>query len=305
MANTTKFVGLSDGVNGFELQQAGATVQFAILSGTANGNQTVAKASWNLDKLDGTGPSGLTLDLTKTQIFAVDYQALYVGRVRMGFDIGGVIVYAHEFRHANLVAAPYIQYASLPVRCGMTCTGTVSTTMRFICAAVMSENSQAGAGGIPHTMLSSLALSAGNGVDTHALSIRPKLLFNGLANRTKYVLDDFHLSVSGNSPVLWKLVIGQALSGTTSFNDVNATYSSVEYNTAGTASGSPAMVLSQGVVAASAQSKGDTAHQLNARIPITLDVAGAHRANGTLTLLVQGLGGISACVAGLNWTELR
>jgi hypothetical protein len=54
LANTLKFAGLSDGVNGFEFQLNGITKQFVIYSGSSNGNQTIVQSSWNLDKLDGT-----------------------------------------------------------------------------------------------------------------------------------------------------------------------------------------------------------------------------------------------------------
>ena len=67
-ANTLKFAGYSDGVNGIELQQDGSTVQLKLYSGTTQGSQTVAQAAWNIDPMDGTGPSGITLDLTKDQI---------------------------------------------------------------------------------------------------------------------------------------------------------------------------------------------------------------------------------------------
>lgn len=302
-ANVIKFAGLSDGTNGFELQQSGSTVQLVIYSGTGNGTQTVAQASWNLDKLNGTGPSGLTLNLAKTQILVIDFQALYVGRVRFGFDIGGQIVYVHQFVHANLVDTPYIQYASLPVRCGMTCTGTVSTTMRFTCSAVMSENSQAAIGGIPNVITSSV--TASDSTDLHALSIRPKTTYNSITNRTKYVLQDFEVLVTGNTSVQWKLVIGQAITGTTTFADVNTAYSSMEYNTAGTISGSAALVLDSGFASASSQNKGSIQTSITARTPITLDAAGAVRANGTLSVLVQGLGAASACRVAMCWLELR
>lgn len=303
MANTLKFAGLSDGTNGIEFQLSGTTLQFIVYSASSNGNETVAQASWNLDKLNGTGPSGLTLDVTKTQILVIDYQALYVGRVRVGFDIGGKVIYAHEFNHANLIASPYIQYASLPVRCGMTCTGTVSTTMRFICSSVMSENSQTHVSGIPNVISGSV--TAANGADTHILSIRPKTTYNSITNRTKIVIQDIDIVVTGNSSIIWKLAIGQAISGTTTFADVNTTYSSMEYNTAGTLSGSPALVLDSGFIASSNNSKGNVQNAISARVPLTLDAAGAVRANGTLTLMVQGIGGTSACQASICWIELR
>lgn len=303
MADVVKFAGYSNGDNGVEYRLNGTTSEFVIFSDSSNGDETVTQDNWNLDPLDGTGPSAITLDTTKTQILVIDLQALYVGRVRVGFDIEGLVVYAHEFLHANRDAHPYIQTASLPVRCGMTCTGTVSTTMEFICSSVISEGGQEDIPG--YSFSAGGTATAASGTRTHIISVRPKTLFNSIANRTKFVLDSAEILVTGNYPVKWELCIGQAISGTTTFADANATFSGFETNTAGTADGSPALVLSSGFTAASNQSKGTTTIKLNNKAPIALDAAGAVRANGTLTLLVTGVGGSSACECSLNWHELR
>lgn len=119
------------------------------------------------------------------------------------------------------------------------------------------------------------------------------------------MLESLDLVVTGNSAVLWELCIGQAISGTTAFNDVNTTYSGFEYNTAGTISGSPVLVLASGFIAASATSKASESYKIAGKLPITLNAAGAVRANGTLTLIVTGIGGTSATQCAFNWKEIR
>lgn len=300
--NVTKFAGYSDGVNGIEFQLSGSTKQFVLYSGTSLGNLIVPQANWNQDKLDGTGPSGLTLDITKTQLLIIDLQALYVGRVRIGFNIGGVNVIAHHFEHANVSQYPYIQYASLPVRCGMTSVDSSTTSMRFICSSVIAEGGDTEENGLSQSYAASL--TAANGVDTHAISIRPSQLFYGFRNNSKLSVFSLEFLVTGNSPIKWKLCIGQALTGTTAFTSVGST-SGFEVNTAGTASGSPFLVIEQGFVSSSSQSKGEVSRSVLQRIPITLDAAGLQRLNGTLTVLVQGIGASSACQVAVNWRELR
>lgn len=302
-ANCLKFAGLSDGTNGYEFQNNGTTNQFVIYSGTAVGNQTVAQSSWNLDKLDGTGESGYTLDITKSNHFVLDFEALYVGRVRMGFDIGGTTIYCHEFLLANTVTNQYIQTANLPIRCGMTCTGTVSTTMRMHCCSLVSEGGQNNVTG--YEFAQEGTATASSGARTHLLSIRPKTTFNSITNRVKVLYIEIDMLVTGANPVLWELCIGQAISGTTTYNDVNATYSSMEYNTAGTISGSPTIVLDSGYVSSSNVTKGSSTMSLSAKYPITLDRAGAVRTLGTLSLIVTGIGGASACRGLIKFAELR
>lgn len=270
VANVTKFVGYSDlSNNGVQFISDGSGFAWRILSNTSAGDETVTQANWNLDTLDGSGPSGRTLEITKTQIVVIDMQALYVGRVRVGFNIGGKTIYCHEFNHANVIAVPYIQNASLPVICGMTCSATASTTMLLICATVRSEGAVATDAGF--NFVAEGTVTAGSDARTHILSVRPKTTFNSITNRVKFILENIEILVTGNSPVLWELCIGQAITGTTTYNDVNATYSTFEFNTAGTISGSPAIVVTGGYSAATNQAKTAISRNLNNRYPISLD----------------------------------
>jgi hypothetical protein len=305
VANVMKFAGYSDGTNGIEFQMNGTTPQVTIYSSTGRATETVAQTSWNLDKLNGSGASAITIDLSKVQILVIDLQALYVGRVRVGFDINGVVTWAHEFRHANVDTLPYFATANLPIRCGMTCTGTVSTTMRFICSTVQSENGESAREGF-HFSQDATATAGASGALTHLVSLQPKTTFNGIANRTKIIIDSVDIIVTGNQPVHYAIVLGDVLTGTTTFLDVNATYSATQYNLLGTTSGAPAITMYTGHIPASATSKGSVSQNVIMKYPITLDAAGAARALGRVTVLVASLGGTSSTVEGaINFTEIR
>ena len=305
VANTLKFAGYSDGVNGIEFQLSGTTKQFIVYSASSAGNETVTQSSWNLDKLDGTGASGITLDITKTQILVIDVQALYVGRVRIGFDINGTITYAHEFLHANIFSSPYVQSANLPVRCGMTCTGTVSTTMNFICSAVISEGGSEDINVYGYTFQQDSGPISVTTGGTHMLSLRPRTTFNSITNRTRVAYIDVEIYNSGVQPVHWQLCIGQAISGTTTYNNVNTAYSSSEYNILGTLSGSPTLIIDGGYVSSSGSSQGVTNTAIISRYPITLDAAGLHRSLGTLTLKCTSLSGTQTVYAAIKFREIR
>jgi len=222
----------------------------------------------------------------------------------MGFDIGGQIIYCHEFNHANVDTYPYIQTANLPLRAWMTCTDTVSTTMDLICCAVASEGGAEDTTG--YLFAAEGTVTAASGARTHILSIQPLTSFNGIANRSKLVPVGIDLIVTGINPVFWELCLGAALT-TPTWPDANATYSAVEYDTAGTynSGGSNLIVIASGYVAASASTKGVVSEDLAIRYPITLDAAGATRLLGRLTLLVSGIGGNSATRASMTWKEIR
>lgn len=308
VANCMKFAAYGDLNNSFEYRTNGLLKQVAILSDTAIGDQIVNQADWNLDTLDGTGsannPSGYLLDIANIQFFTIDFQALYSGTVRMGFDIGNETIYVHQFLHANAVTNTYIQYATLPIRVGMTCTGTVSTTMQFNCCSVASEGGRENTS--PYRFdTPECTVTAASATKTHLLSIRPKLTFNSIINRAKINIDSIKILNTGNNPIFWELVIGQAISGTTAFIDVNTTYSMVEYNNLGTISGSAAIVIDSGYVPSTNQVKTAQVHSLSSKFPFTLDAAGAQRLLGTASILVTGIGGASACRGNVSWEGIR
>lgn len=302
-------VGYGDASNGIFYRQSGLSGVSVVLRSSTSGSpveRTAAQASWNLDPMDGSGSSGITLDTTACYILVIDLQFLSMGRVRIGFDINGSIVYVHEFLNANILTVPYMQTASLPILHTLTATAVASTVESFFkCASVSSEGgyeTQLGA----DFATPSVTATAANGSNTHILSIRPKTTFNSLVNRTVFLPHYLNILVTGNYPVHWSLVIGAAFSAAPTWADVNSTYSAFEYGYSGTYLNlTNGIEIDSGYVPASNQNKGSISQNLARAYPISLNRAGAVRALGTLSVLVQGLGGSSDCYACLQYQELR
>ncbi len=130
--------------NGVFLQQANSTVSFVLrsyITGSVSDARAVNQADWNGDKLDGTGVSGFTLDLTKAQILWMDFEWLGVGSVRCGFIIDGQYIVCHTFENANDITSVYMTTAILPVRYEITNTAATASasSMKQICSSVVSE----------------------------------------------------------------------------------------------------------------------------------------------------------------------
>lgn len=128
----------SDSLEGFYLQNNGGNISVHIANTGGQPSQSATQANWNIDKMNGTGLSGITLDFTKTQILAIDFEWLAVGRVRFGFVINGILFYVHQFVHANNISLPYLKNPNKPLRWEITSTGGVAA-LRQICGSVMSE----------------------------------------------------------------------------------------------------------------------------------------------------------------------
>ena len=138
-ANCRRRTGLFDASNGFFLELNGSILSVNIRNNGAD--NSVIQSAWNIDKLDGTGVSKINIDTSKVQILIIDYQWLGSGRVRFGFDIGGIIHYCHKFVHANIVTSPYSQSGTLPCRSEIFNTAATASTTTFstICYSVQSE----------------------------------------------------------------------------------------------------------------------------------------------------------------------
>lgn len=129
--------------NGIYLELDGSTLSFVERSSVTGSvvETRVSQSNWNGDKLDGSGESGLTLDISKAQILWTDIEWLGLGTVRVGFVINGVFVICHSFHHANLITSTYITTASLPLRYEIENTAATasSSTLKQICSSVISE----------------------------------------------------------------------------------------------------------------------------------------------------------------------
>lgn len=229
-------VGYFGAANGFFLELDGTTLSVVKRSSITGSvvDTKVSQTNWNIDSLDGSGDSGITLDITKVQIIWFDLEWLGAGNVRFGFIFNGQLVHCHTFQHANLIASTFMTTATLPLRYEITNTATTASasTLKQICSTVLSEggyelrgkgNSIATAIGTPYTLttagtyypvISIRLLTSSNRLDAVVLPTGVSLL--GLDNTANYN---------------WRLVTGGATTGGT-WTDMGSG-SAVAYNRTG------------------------------------------------------------------------
>ena len=172
--NLRQRIGYFSTQNGVYFQVNNTTNSFVLrtyIGGSVDDTtRKVDQSAWNGDKLDGTGASGLTLDLTHPQILWMDFEWLGVGSVRCGFIINGVYIVCHTYNTANVYGSSvYMTTATLPVRYEITNTGATSatSTLKQICSSVVSE------GGFEQTSIDHTARRTAifNNIDTTFLPI--------------------------------------------------------------------------------------------------------------------------------------
>jgi hypothetical protein len=298
-------VGYYGASNGMYLELDGTTLSFVERSSSTGSLQEtrVAQANWNIDKLDGTGPSGLTLDISKAQILWMDIEWLGLGTVRLGFVINGQLIECHSFHHANLIESTYITTASLPLRYEITNTAATasSSTLKQVCSTVISE------GGYE---LRGLQQSVGTNINTpYALTASgtyypvASLRLKSTALDGIVILTALSIMASGgNSNYAWRVAASSTTSGGT-WTSAGAN-SAVEYNLSGTST-SGGRVLAQGYFSAANQSTNSVDILKEALFKFQLERDGLTSTPYELTVLVSANSNTgSAVLSSVDWEEI-
>jgi hypothetical protein len=247
------YFGADNGIY-FEVAGIGSTsvsfVERSLVTGTVTETR-VPQSQWNQDKLDGTGESGITLDVSKGQIMWTDIEWLGLGTVRVGFVIDGQFIHCHSFHHANKISSTYITTASLPIRYEITNTGvtTSTSTLKQVCSSVMSEGGYELRGlqqGVGTTITSPVVLGTA-GTYYPVMSLRLK------SNRLDAIVILTALSIMGitnNAHYNWRVLAGGTTTGGVWVS--GSPDGSVEYKIDGT-SVSGGRILAEGYCSASNQ----------------------------------------------------
>lgn len=181
-AGIKRGAGIYDDDNGIFFQDNGGAIEAVVRSSTTGSavDNSVTQNDFNLDKLDGTGASGVTLDPLASQILVFDFEWLGVGRIRCGFVFDGVPVYCHEFNHANVLAGVYMSTPNLPLRYEIENTGAGSAaSLEHICSTVVSEGGQ--------NEIGSLNYHSNDDNDIDANSIGTTYMLAGIRLKTTHI----------------------------------------------------------------------------------------------------------------------
>lgn len=234
--NVSKRWGYFDDLNGAFFEQDGSNLKVITRTNQSGSavNTVVNQSSWNIDTLDGTGASGITLDETKHNLFIIDCAWHGAGPVRFGVHIGGKIYYCHQIVSGNTLIYPYTRTTVLPLRVELQNTGTTvsSTSINWIGMSSSSENGST-------KLIPNYSFSASNALTSKSVSttmipliaIRPKTTFSGITNRIPVMLDSYDIFTSATY-LYYQVILNPTLTGAV-FNSVN-TNSSVEYDVSST-----------------------------------------------------------------------
>jgi len=261
VTNIRRRVGYFDLENGIFLEQTTSGISFTVRSSTSGSpvDTQVLQSAWNMDKMDGTGPSRLNLDFTNVQFLIIDFQWQGTGRVRCGFFYNGKKYVAHEFLYSNVISTAYSSTPSLPVRFEITNTGGTASvyTMSEICTALVSSEGD-NPNGLGFSVSNDITV---RNIDAAAeypiLALRLKNTHpKGGANRVTVELSNMSAFATGNSLHYEVRHLHDPTGITATWADAGDG-SACEYSTNITAiTGNPTHKIEEGYIAAGSAGKG-------------------------------------------------
>jgi hypothetical protein len=301
--NLRQRVGYFGTQNGIYIQLNNSTLSFverSLVTGIVT-ETVVNQLAWNVDPLNGSGPSGVTLDITKAQILFMDIEWLGEGTVRVGFVIDGNFILCHRFNHANLITSTYITTASLPLRYEITNTGVTASpsTLKQVCSTVISEGGYELRGaqqaiGTPITAPRSLAVA---GTYYPIISIR----LNTSYLDAVVILTALSIMGTGTGIYNWRVIAsGNTAGGAWLSAGAN---SSVDYNITGT-SFANGRILASGFITSTTQASVNLDILKEALFSFQLERNSFTSTPNEITLVVSASTNTELIYASMDWEEV-
>lgn len=298
VAGNNRLWGLGDERNGvfFGIDENGLkVVRRSYITGSAV-DETIYQNNWNGDKLDGTGPSGVTIDLTKHQLFKIQYSWLGTNAIQWRYIYNGQQYIVHTLNSSNVLTTAWSQSGSLPARYENTNTGTAasSVTMKAGCVAVYSAGSSKDITTYGAISTGTTAVSVNTNPSVIAgIRLRPDRRYIG-ANGEAYDI----LPISGTGVLYYQVILRPTLTGATwtDFSEAVQVLSNSPTYISGTGS-----VIQEGYANLTVQ--GRNAVEIPARVNATLGYSIAQDPDALIILAETTTGNGSLYFAG-SWREV-
>lgn len=296
LAGVSKKAGLYDANNGVYFEQNGSQMNIGVVSGGTT--FTIPQASWNVDKVDGAGPSGLTFNANASNNFRFDF---YGGLgIRFYIYINGRCTLVHALENASVVspAVPSPQTQNLTLRAEITNLATVATasTMTVSNANSMSEGS--------NEAVPQYSWAAGNGAVTKPVTTTRRPIFSiradttgpGRSIRNYGLIIPYSVDIYMDASIYYEVVINGTLTGA-SFSALNNN-SLADIDTSATAISGGTTVVSAplGTTARSGLSR-----DVSTLFPLVY--SSLQNTQDTLSIVCTAFGGTANCSGAVSWLE--
>jgi len=233
VANSTQEVGVGDANDGFFFSCNGAT--FSVNQRKNGSNNYVAQSSWNGDdKLNGAGPSGVTIDKTKGNVYIIQYQWLGFGAINFFIETpNGDKALVHTIQYSNANTTPSTFSGNLPIWSKVINSGNNTNLSMYITSLGLYTEGPRSVVGVNNAFTVSLA--AITNTDTNVFTLQNRTTLNSITNRTRIRLQSLSIRNSNSTAdAVCKIIHAGTEGGSPSFTNISTANSIAAIDTAGT-----------------------------------------------------------------------
>lgn len=192
--------GLFDNNNGIFFELNDQTFRVVLRSNTTGSvvDTVIDQANFSKNKLNGSDARGFVIDLTKTNIYWMDFQWLGAGKIRYGvFRPSGERIVVHVIENSNINERTFMGTGSLPIRIEQQNTSTTgsSSEFRLTCAVVKNLGLLRKSPRFFSTDTGVTRISVANtDGEVPLISFRPRTTFQGKPNHVPIIFRNGHIS---------------------------------------------------------------------------------------------------------------
>lgn len=191
-------------------------------TGVASTDTWIAQSSWNGDKLNGTGASGITLDTSKGNVFQINIQYLGFGAIIFKVEVPSVdgnnadFVTVHTINAPNSRTTPTLTNPSFPFTAAAYSAGsTTNVSVSVASFAIFVEGMRKMTGN--RFTYSNQITTANNTQYTPVITVRNDIEFRGRANQAVIELISISGAVKHTQPVSFYIIKNGTLGGSPNF----------------------------------------------------------------------------------------
>lgn len=294
--NVTQQIGAFDTNDGLYWKQTGTALNVGYRTSITGSpvDTDVPQSSWNVDKLDGTGVSGITLDTSKFNNYFV---VSTFGYLQFGVILSGQAYFCHQIATNNTMTDTTFTTRNNPIRFSITNTGTAASSSTLLVSACSAYSS---GGTTPFSIGRSVDLGITGKAIPASLTPLISLRLKSTNVRNKLLLNGFNIILSSSQSVYLSIIFNGALTGA-SFATTPGTNTISEYDTAATAISGGDIIWS-GYAAGSGQGNiQSTSNILASLLQVSSNIGGT---SDIVTLAGEKTGGTSpTAFVGIQYNE--
>lgn len=221
---------------GFDFQTT-ATSNFHVFRYQDNNQTSINQTSFNGDKLDGTGKTGINIAVSSSSnrlnVFRIVFQWLSAGSIQFQIEDPntGLFVTFHEIQYANSSSTvssnnPSFRFYAITSNLLL----AQNCLINIPCATIMMQGKEWLTTGLLFSRSNSKTLTT----ETNIITIRNKTTYQARTNRTVVKIKTLSFSSDGTKGFIFRGYINTTLGGVPSYTDISTNTSVCDFDTAGT-----------------------------------------------------------------------